>query len=112
VTRTESVQKGAATVDGLVLDLRRKSVLAVGCLVVIAAVGNATLITQARSGQRTVNAFRTKTAVVSAEVAKMQTQFYNDDDGMNMYVLLAATQPTQRQLAQSTYDGALAAAAD
>ncbi len=89
------------------MDLRRKSALCIAGLFAVSAAGNALVIQHASSAQSTVAAFRTRTAVAQAAVADMQSQFYNDDDAMNMYVLVAATQPHGQKLAEETYQVAL-----
>jgi len=93
------------------MELRRKSVLALGGLVAVTAIGNGLMISQASQAKATVGTFRSATAVGQAAVADMQTQFLNDDDAMNMYVLLVATQPQEKALAARTYEGAVAAVA-
>jgi methyl-accepting chemotaxis protein len=50
-----------------------------------------------------------RTAVLNDEVSAMASDFYNYDDQMNMYVAVLAGAPHQHQLAEVTYEQAVAA---
>jgi methyl-accepting chemotaxis protein len=93
------------------MDLRRKSLLAGAALVGVVAVGNGLLVEQAVGARHEVQSFRQHGLALSAAVADLRASFYSDDDQMNMYVLLVATQPSQGKLAQDTYAQATEAAA-
>jgi methyl-accepting chemotaxis protein len=94
------------------MDLRRKALLFIGGLVVVTGAGNAYMVTQAVSSQQTVQSYRERTSELAAAVSAMRAGFYSVDDQMNMYVLVAATQPDQKKLAEDTYGQAAAAQGD
>ena len=84
------------------MDLKHKALLFVGGLVVVTGAGNAYVIGQAVSSQQTVHDYRQHTSELQGAVSGMRAAFYSTDDQMNMYVLVAATQPTQTKLAEDT----------
>src|SRR5438309_8594411 len=94
---TSSGLKSPGTTADLVhMDLRRKALLFIGGLVAVTGAGNAYMVTQAVSSQQTVRSYRERTSELAAAVSAMRASFYNVDDQMNMYVLVAATQPDQK----------------
>ena len=94
------------------MDLKRKALLFVGGLVVVTGAGNVYVISEAVSSQQTVHDYRQRTSELHAAVSAMRAAFYSTDDQMNMYVLVAATQPTQGKLAEDTYQQAAGAQDD
>jgi hypothetical protein len=59
-----------------------------------------------------VQSYRERTSELAAAVSAMRASFYNVDDQMNTYVLVAATQPDQKKLAEDTYGQAASAQGD
>ena len=94
------------------MDLKHKALLFVGGLVVVSAAGNGYVISQAVATQQTVHDYRARTSELQAAVSAMRAAFYSTDDQMNMYVLVAATQPGQEKLAEDTYAQAADAQGD
>lgn len=94
------------------MDLKQLARVVTGSLALVVVLGNGLVVSQAVSSSRTVQQFSSRTAELQRSVGQLRTAFYNDDDQMNMYVLVAATQPGQEQLAEDTYAQAVAAARD
>ncbi|MBI3687314.1 MAG: methyl-accepting chemotaxis protein [Actinobacteria bacterium] len=72
--------------------------------------GTFTVLT-ARNSVSVLNTFTQRDQALQRVVANLKSGFYNYDDQNNMYVLVAATAPKQRQLWQDTYDQAVQASA-
>jgi methyl-accepting chemotaxis protein len=89
------------------MNLRRKSTLTLGGLLLLLTAIDGMVVQQALTASGTVRDFRAQTSVLKDAVARARSDFYTYDGANNMYILVAATAgPSGRELSASTYAGA------
>jgi hypothetical protein len=90
--------------------LLTKAMIGGGALAVAVAATGGFTVAQVHSSAARLSTFEQRDAALQRTVAQMQQDFYNYDDQNNMYVLVAAAEPTEVDLWHTTYDQANEAA--
>jgi len=85
------------------VSLLKKTLVVFGVLGLLTIVGQYLLIAGSSSSSAGLKSFKAKAAAFQTAVRAMITDFYIYDDQNNMYVLVAATSPSDKQLIEATY---------
>ena len=85
------------------MTLLKKALIAFAVLAVLTAGGELLVIRKAGSSADMVRDFEARAATFQRAVLGMKNDFYLYDDQNNMYVLVAATSPSNQQLVEDTY---------
>jgi methyl-accepting chemotaxis protein len=89
--------------------LWKKALVAFGVVAAVMAIGLSYLTFVARGAQNETSNFSSNVSPYRTAVLHMVTDFYTWDDQNNMYVLVAATNPSNTQLIEDTYQQTVAA---
>nr|MDA8391541.1 methyl-accepting chemotaxis protein [Actinomycetota bacterium] len=91
------------------MNVKRKGTILLGALFAVLAVGEGTTIAMAAQSAGAVGTYKSQYHILNVAVQHMQRDFYNYDDQMNMYVLVAAMESQHKNLAATTYGQAVSA---
>ena len=85
------------------MNLFRKAAVAFGALAALTATGEPLVIREARAASDRVAEFKERSGAYQRTVQALVKDLYLYDDQNNMYVLVAATSPTNTTLIEDTY---------
>ncbi len=91
------------------MKLFKKAAIGFAVVILVALLGTGLVIQHASSASSQVAQYKVNTGRLVAYSKQLEIDFYNYDDQMNMYPLVAISSPTSTSLISSTYDNAVRA---